>query len=86
MRREEGRIFTCTLPSRWEEEIAEGCVVVASAVYLPPKRPGLPERVPFCRVLFGWTRLRRTPSSGVWVFRRALRREQVVPALFFFRF
>ena len=68
----EGRIFTCTLPTRWEEVIAEGCVVVASAVFLPKKRPGLPAPGPLYRDLFGWARLLHTPSSEG---------EQVLPAL-----
>ena len=76
----EGQIFTHTLPTRWEEEIAEGCVEIASAVCLPTERPGLPAPRPRFFDLFGRERLLHTSSSEVWVFRCALREEQVLPA------
>ena len=66
----EGRIFTCSRPTSWDVSVAEGCKVTVSAVYLPKKRPGL-----------GWSRLLYTASSGIWIFRGALRGSQVMPAL-----
>ena len=55
--------------------------MTVSAVYLPKKRPGLPAPGPPYRFLFGWSRLLYTPSSGVWIFRGALRGSQVLLAL-----
>ena len=52
-----------------------------SAVYLPEKRPGPPAAGPLCRILFGWSRLLYTASSGFWIFRGALRGSQVMPAI-----
>ena len=47
--------------------------MTVSAVYLPDQRPGLPAAGPLYRVLFGWSRLLCTPSSGIRIFRGALR-------------
>ena len=77
----EGRIFTCSRPTSWEVSVAEGCKVTVSAVYLPKKRPGPPAAGPLYRILFGWSRLLYTASSGIWIFRGALRGSQVLPAL-----
>ena len=52
-----------------------------SAENLPNKRTGLPAPGPLYRILFGWSQLLYTPSSGVWIFRGALRGSQVLPAL-----
>ena len=77
----EGRIFTCSRPVSWDVSVAEGCKVTVSAVYLPKKRPGPPAARPLYRILFGWSRLLYTASSGIWIFRGALRGSQVLPAL-----
>ena len=77
----EGRIFTCSRPTSWDVSVAEGCKVTVSAVYLPKKRPGPPAAGPLYRILFGWSRLLYTASSGIWIFRGALRGSQVMPAL-----
>ena len=77
----EGRIFTCSRPTSWDVSVAEGCKVTVSAVYLPKKRPGPPAAGPLYRILFGWSRLLYTASSGIWIFRGALRGSQVLPAL-----
>ena len=77
----EGRIFTCSRPTSWDVSVAEGCKVTVSAVYLPKKRPGPPAAGPLHRILFGWSRLLYTASSGIWIFRGALRGSQVMPAL-----
>ena len=77
----EGRIFTCSRPTSWDVSVAEGCKVTVSAVYLPKKRPGPPASGPLYRILFGWSRLLYTASSGIWIFRGALRGSQVMPAL-----
>ena len=77
----EGRIFTCSGPITWDVSVAEGCIVTVSAVYLPEKRTGLPAPGPLYRILFVCSRLLYTPSSGVWIFRGALRGSQVMPAL-----
>ena len=77
----EGRIFTCSRPASWDVSVAEGCKVTVSAVYLPKKRPGPPAAGPLYRILFGWSRLLYTASSGIWIFRGALRGSQVLPAL-----
>ena len=77
----EGRIFTSSRPVTWDVSVAEGCIVTVSAVYLPKKRTGLPAPGPLCRILFGWSRLLYTSSSGVSLFRGALRGSQVLPAL-----
>ena len=78
----EGRIFTCCGPTTWEVSVAEGCKVTVSAVYLPKKRPGLPALGPLYRVLFGWSRLLYTPSSGVCgSFEVLWSGSQVLPAL-----
>ena len=55
--------------------------MTVSAVYLPKKRPGPPAAGPLYRILFGWSRLLYTASSGIWIFRGALRGSQVLPAL-----
>ena len=60
----EGRIFACSGPITWDVSVAEGCTVTVSAVYLPQKRTGLPAPGPLYRILFGWSRLLYTPSSG----------------------
>ena len=60
----EGRIFTCSRPTSWDVSVAEGCKVTVSAVYLPKKRPGPPAAGPLYRILFGWSRLLYTASSG----------------------
>ena len=73
----EGRIFTCSRPTSWDVSVAEGCKVTVSAVYLPKKRPG-PAAGPLYRILFGWSRLLYTASSGIWIFRGALRGSQVL--------
>ena len=77
----EGRIFTCSRPISWDVSVAEGCIVTVSAVYLPKKRPGPPAAGPLYRILFGWSRLLYSASSGIWIFRGALRGSQVLPAL-----
>ena len=77
----EGRVFTCSRPVSWNVSVAEGCKVTVSAVYLPKKRPGPPAAGPLYRILFGWSRLLYTASSGIWIFRGALRGSQVLPAL-----
>ena len=77
----EGRILTCSRPISWDVSVAEGCKVTVSAVYLPKKRPGPPAAGPLYRILFGWSRLLYTASSGIWIFRGALRGSQVLPAL-----
>ena len=77
----EGRIFTCSRPTTWEVSVAEGCIVTVSAVNLPEKRPGHPAAGPLYRILFGWSRLIHTASSGIWIFRGAPRGSQVLPAL-----
>ena len=69
----EGRIFTCSRPASWDVSVAEGCKVTVSAVYLPKKRPGPPAAGPLYRILFGWSRLLYTASSGIWIFRGALK-------------
>ena len=55
--------------------------MTVSAVYLPWKRPGPPAAWPLYRILFGWSRLLYTASTGIWIFRGALRGSQVLPAL-----
>ena len=55
--------------------------MTVSAVYLPKKRPGPLAAGPLYRILFGWSRLLYTASSGIWIFRGALRGSQVLPAL-----
>ena len=55
--------------------------MTVSAVYLHKKRPGLPAPGLLYRILFGLSRLLYTSSSGVWIFRGALRGSQVLPAL-----
>ena len=55
--------------------------MTVSAVYLPKKRPGLPAPGPLYRIFFGWSRLLYTSSSGVWIFRGALKGSQVLLAL-----
>ena len=55
--------------------------MTVSAVYLPEKRPGPPAAGPLYRILFRWSRLLCTASSGIWIFRGALRGSQVLPAL-----
>ena len=55
--------------------------MTVSAVYLPKKRPGPPAAGPLYRILFGWSRLLYSASSGIWIFRGALRGSQVLPAL-----
>ena len=77
----EGRIFTCSRPVTWDVSVAEGCIVTVSAVYLSKKRPGPPVAGPLYRILFGWSRLLYTASSGIWIFRGALWGPQVLPAL-----
>ena len=63
-----------------EEEIVPGCVVSGarpSCLDDPPEPPG-PGRI--IRNMFGWSQLEKTVRSGVWLFRGALRGEN----LFFF--
>ena len=77
----EGGFFTCSRPVSWDVLVAEGCKVTVSAVYLPKKRPRPPVAGPHYRILFGWSRLLCTASSGIWIFRGALRSSQVLPDL-----
>ena len=81
LRRGKVAFFTCSRPASWDVSVAEGCKVTVSAVYLPKKRPGPPAAGPLNRILFGWSRLLYTASSGIWIFRGALRGSQVLPAL-----
>ena len=60
---------------------SERCTVSVPAVYLPKKRPGLRAAGPQNRILFGWPRLLYTASSGIWIFRGALRGSHLMPAL-----
>ena len=55
--------------------------MTVSAVYLPKKRPGPPAAGPLYRILFRWSRLLYSASSGIWIFRGAPRGSQVLPAL-----
>ena len=71
----EGRIFTCSRP---HVSVAAGCIVTVSAVYLPKKRPGLPAPGPLYRILFGWSRLLYTSSSGRGIFSRCSEGSQVL--------
>ena len=80
-RRGKVAFFTCSRPTSWDVSVAEGCKVTVSAVYLPEKRPGLLAAGPLYRILLGWSRLLYTTSSGIWIFRGALRGSQVLPAL-----
>ena len=55
--------------------------MTVSAVYIPKKRPGPPAAGPLCRLEFGWSRLLYTASSGILIFRGALKGSQVLLAL-----
>ena len=56
-------------------------VVTVSAVYHPKKDTQASCAWASLQVLFGWSRLLYTSSSGVWIFRGALKGSQVLPAL-----
>ena len=64
-----------------EQEIVTGCVVSGarpSCLDGPPEPPG-PGRV--IRNMFGWSQLEKTARSGVWLFRDALRGENLFSSL-----
>ena len=64
-----------------EEEIVPGCVVSGarpSCLDDPPEPPG-PGRI--IRNMFGWSQLEKTVRSGVWLFRGALRGENLFSSL-----
>ena len=64
-----------------EEEIVTGCVVSGarpSCLDGSPEPPG-PGRV--IRNMFGWSQLEKTVRSGVWLFRGALRGENLFSSL-----
>ena len=64
-----------------EKEIVPGCAVAVACPSCPDHSPGPlgPGRV--IRNMLGWSKLEKTAGSGVWLFRGALRGENLLSSL-----
>ena len=64
-----------------EVEIVPGCAVVVACPSCPDSSPEPPGRGRIIRNLLGWSQLEETDRSGVWLFRCALRGENLFSSL-----
>ena len=65
-----------------EEEIVPGCAVAVACPSCPDNSPEPPGPGRVIRNMLGWSQLEKTARSGVWLFRSALRGENLFSSFY----